>query len=120
MLRHMGVAKQRPGDQNTTIAGTALAHASAAPRAAAGRVSCSLDAHAAEPASAARLAGAAWPCHAIAPVQISDHVQQLGTAGITTLLFKTEAGAVLIDGGMPQAALVILDHRSRSAWRPAT
>ena len=56
----------------------------------------------------------------ITPVQISDHVWQLGTAGITTLLFKTEAGAVLIDGGMPrQAAPVILDHLKQIGVAPS-
>ena len=59
------------------------------------------------------------PLTPIAPVQISDHVWQLGTAGITTLLFKTEAGAVLIDGGMPQAALVILDHLKQIGVAPS-
>ena len=82
--------------------------------------SCSLDAHAAEPLP--QLQGwqvpPAW-LTPIAPVQISDHVWQLGTAGITTLLFKTEAGAVLIDGGMPQAAPVILDHLKQIGVAPS-
>jgi metallo-beta-lactamase class B len=55
----------------------------------------------------------------ITPVQISDHVWQLGVAGITTLLFKTEAGAVLIDGGMPQAAPLILDHLKQLGVAPS-
>ena len=38
--------------------------------------------------------------------------------GITTLLFKTEAGAVLIDGSMPQAAPVILDHLKQIGVAP--
>ncbi len=44
----------------------------------------------------------------IEPLRISDHVWQIGTAGITALLVKTEQGALLIDGGMPQAAELLL------------
>ncbi|MBV8603758.1 MAG: subclass B3 metallo-beta-lactamase [Pelomonas sp.] len=46
----------------------------------------------------------------IAPLRISDHVWQVGAAGITALLIKTDAGAVLIDGGMPQVADLLLAH----------
>lgn len=44
----------------------------------------------------------------IEPLRISDHVWQIGTAGITVLLIKTDQGSVLIDGGMPQAAELLL------------
>ena len=44
----------------------------------------------------------------VAPVQVADHVWQVGTARLTALLVKTPAGAVLIDGGMPQAADLLL------------
>ncbi|MCJ0825243.1 subclass B3 metallo-beta-lactamase [Luteimonas sp. 50] len=44
----------------------------------------------------------------VAPVRISDHAWQIGTAGITALLLKTDAGALLIDGGLPQAADMLL------------
>lgn len=44
----------------------------------------------------------------IAPFQIADHSWQIGTAGLTALLVITDAGAVLIDGGMPQAADLLL------------
>ena len=44
----------------------------------------------------------------IAPLRISDHVWQIGTAGISALLVQTPEGAVLIDGGMPQAAPLLL------------
>jgi metallo-beta-lactamase class B len=46
----------------------------------------------------------------VEPLRISDHVWQIGTAGITALLVKTDEGAVLIDGGMPQAAEMLLGH----------
>lgn len=44
----------------------------------------------------------------IAPVQLADHTWYVGTAGLSALLVKTDAGAVLIDGGMPQAADMLL------------
>ena len=44
----------------------------------------------------------------VAPRQISDHTWRMGTEGIQALLVKTDAGAVLIDGGMPQAADMLL------------
>jgi metallo-beta-lactamase class B len=46
----------------------------------------------------------------VAPVRIADHSWAIGTAGITALLLKTDAGAVLIDGGVPQAADMLLAH----------
>jgi metallo-beta-lactamase class B len=46
----------------------------------------------------------------IQPLRIADHVWQIGTANITALLVKTDRGAVLIDGGMPQAADLLLAH----------
>lgn len=44
----------------------------------------------------------------VAPQPIADHTWRIGTEGIHALLVKTEAGAVLIDGGMPQAADMLL------------
>ena len=44
----------------------------------------------------------------VAPVRIADHTWAIGTAGITALLLKTDAGALLIDGGLPQAATLLL------------
>lgn len=46
----------------------------------------------------------------VAPVRISDHTWQIGTAGITAILVKTQDGALLIDGGLPQAADMLLAH----------
>lgn len=40
----------------------------------------------------------------VPPLQISEHVWQVGTQELTALLVKTDQGALLIDGGMPQAA----------------
>src|SRR5688572_29000333 len=44
----------------------------------------------------------------ITPFQIADHTWYVGTQNLTALLVKTEDGAVLIDGGMPQAADYLL------------
>ena len=46
----------------------------------------------------------------VAPVRVADHTWQVGTAGITALLVKTDDGALLIDGGLPQAADMLLAH----------
>jgi metallo-beta-lactamase class B len=46
----------------------------------------------------------------VAPVRIADHTWQIGTAGLTALLVKTDDGALLIDGGLPQAADMLLAH----------
>ncbi|MCE9657557.1 MAG: subclass B3 metallo-beta-lactamase [Burkholderiales bacterium] len=54
----------------------------------------------------------------IEPLRIADHVWQIGTAGITALLVKTDAGAVLIDGGMPQAADLLLAQMQRLGVAP--
>lgn len=44
----------------------------------------------------------------VAPQQIADHTWRIGTEGIHSLLVKTDAGAVLLDGGMPQTADMLL------------
>ena len=54
----------------------------------------------------------------IAPLRISDHVWQIGTANITALLVKTGQGAVLIDGGMPQVAELLLANMKRLGVAP--
>lgn len=46
----------------------------------------------------------------VAPFQIADRTWYIGTDGLSALLIKTEAGAVLIDGGMPQAADMLLQR----------
>ena len=46
----------------------------------------------------------------VAPLPVTDHAWQIGTQGLTALLLKTESGAVLIDGGMPQMTEQLLDN----------
>ena len=54
----------------------------------------------------------------IEPLQITDHVWQIGTAEITALLVKTDQGAVLIDAGMPQTADLLLANMKRLGVAP--
>ncbi|MDI9239211.1 subclass B3 metallo-beta-lactamase [Lysobacter sp. LF1] len=44
----------------------------------------------------------------VAPFQIAERTWYIGTEGLSALLVKTDAGAVLIDGGLPQAADMLL------------
>ncbi len=44
----------------------------------------------------------------VTPVRIADHTWQIGTAAITAVLVKTDAGAIMIDGGLQQAAGMLL------------
>jgi metallo-beta-lactamase class B len=44
----------------------------------------------------------------ITPFQIADHTWYVGTQKLTALLVKTNEGAILIDGGLPEAADYVL------------
>ncbi|MCL1634195.1 subclass B3 metallo-beta-lactamase [Luteimonas sp. SX5] len=44
----------------------------------------------------------------VAPFRIADSTWYIGTQGLSAVLVKTPQGAVLIDGGMPQAAEMLL------------
>lgn len=44
----------------------------------------------------------------VAPFRIADHTWYIGTEGLSALLIDTPQGAVVIDGGMPQAADMLL------------
>lgn len=46
----------------------------------------------------------------VAPVRIADHTWHIGTAQLTVLLVRTPDGAVLIDGGLPQMAPLVLER----------
>nr|WP_198937811.1 subclass B3 metallo-beta-lactamase [Pelomonas sp. KK5] len=54
----------------------------------------------------------------IEPLRIADHTWQIGTANITALLVKTSEGAVLLDGGMPQAAPLLLANMKKLGVEP--
>jgi metallo-beta-lactamase class B len=46
----------------------------------------------------------------VAPFLIADNTWYVGTEGLAAVLIRTEAGAVLVDGGLPQAADLVLDN----------
>jgi metallo-beta-lactamase class B len=54
----------------------------------------------------------------IPPLQIADHTWYVGTAGLSALLVKTDDGAILIDGGMPQAADMLLANLRKLGVAP--
>lgn len=54
----------------------------------------------------------------IAPVQLADHTWYLGTAGLSALLLETNDGALLLDGGMPQAADMLLANLRKIGVQP--
>lgn len=59
------------------------------------------------PQASAYLTPEAWR-QPVEPVRIADRTWQIGTAGLTALLVKTDDGALLVDGGLPQAADMLL------------
>lgn len=46
----------------------------------------------------------------VAPFRIADNSWYVGTEGLAAVLIRTDAGAVLVDGGLPQAADVVLEN----------
>lgn len=46
----------------------------------------------------------------VAPFKVADRTWYIGTAGLSALVVVGDAGAVLIDGGMPQAADMLLQN----------
>lgn len=55
----------------------------------------------------------------VAPVRIADNTWHIGSANLSAILVKTSAGAVLIDGGMPQAADLLLRNMAALGVEPA-
>lgn len=55
------------------------------------------------PASKASPTPESWR-RPVAPFRIADRSWYIGTEGLAAVLIRTDAGAVLIDGGLPQAA----------------
>jgi metallo-beta-lactamase class B len=54
----------------------------------------------------------------IAPVRIADHTWYIGTEGLSAVLIDTPQGAVLIDGGMPQAADMLVANMGKLGVAP--
>lgn len=83
---------------------------SISPLAAAILLMISNGAHAAEPVLPqlkAYLTEESWR-QPIAPFALGEHSWYIGTAALSAVLIKTPQGAVLIDGGLPQAAGMLL------------
>lgn len=55
----------------------------------------------------------------IEPFRIADRTWYIGTAGLSALLVETDEGAVLIDGGMPQAAGMLLANMAKVGVAPS-
>lgn len=55
----------------------------------------------------------------VTPFRIADHTWYIGTEGLSALLVETGDGAVLVDGGMPQAAPMLLEHMRAVGVDPA-
>lgn len=53
------------------------------------------------------------------PVRIADNTWNIGTVGLSALLVRTDAGAILIDGGVPQAADMLLANMQSLGVAPA-
>lgn len=54
----------------------------------------------------------------VAPFRIADNTWYIGTATLSALLVKTPAGAILVDGGMPQAADMLLKNLQAAGVQP--
>ena len=54
----------------------------------------------------------------VTPFRIAEHTWYIGTEGLSALLVKTADGAVLIDGGMAQAADMLLRHMAGVGLAP--
>lgn len=69
------------------------------------------------PQSSAYLTNDAWR-QPVAPFRIANHTWYIGTQGLTALLVRTPQGAVLIDGGLPQAADMLLRRMRELGVQP--
>lgn len=54
----------------------------------------------------------------IEPFQIADNTWYIGTEGLAALLIKTNAGAILVDGGIPDAAQMLVNHMKKFGVKP--
>ncbi|MFP7722736.1 subclass B3 metallo-beta-lactamase [Lysobacter sp. A3-1-A15] len=55
----------------------------------------------------------------VQPFQIAERTWYIGTEGLSALVVRTRAGAVVIDGGMPQAAPMLLANLQALGIAPA-
>ena len=52
------------------------------------------------------------------PARLYGNTYYVGTCGITSLLVETPAGLVLLDGGVPEAAPLVLENIRRLGFSP--
>lgn len=69
------------------------------------------------PQSSAYLTQDAWR-QPTAPFRVAEHTWYIGTEGLTALLVRTPEGAVLIDGGLPQAAGMLMQRMRELGVQP--
>ena len=55
----------------------------------------------------------------VQPFQVAERTWYIGTEGLSSLVVKTGAGAVVVDGGMPQAAPMLLERLRSLGIEPA-
>lgn len=54
----------------------------------------------------------------IEPFQIADHSWYIGTEGLAAILIKTNEGAILVDGGIPDASQMLLKNMKKLGVKP--
>lgn len=52
------------------------------------------------------------------PTRLHGNTYYVGTCGITSLLVETQAGLVLLDGGVPEAAALVLENIRKLGFSP--
>lgn len=54
----------------------------------------------------------------VTPFKMADHTWYIGTEGLSALLIKTNSGAILIDGGIPNATEMLLHNMKQLGVSP--
>jgi len=54
----------------------------------------------------------------VTPFKMADHTWYIGTEGLSALLIKTNAGAILIDGGVPYSAKMLINNMKKLGVSP--
>lgn len=54
----------------------------------------------------------------VEPFKIADNTWYIGTEGLAALLIKTDKGAILIDGGLPNAAKMLIKSMKKLGVKP--
>lgn len=54
----------------------------------------------------------------VEPFQIADHTWYIGTEGLAAILIKTTEGAILVDGGIPDAEQLLIRNMEKFGVKP--